>query len=502
MRELRPYQQNAYQAIRDSIANGVKRIVVQGPCGFGKTLLSATIADGVVRKGKRMAFVVPAVQLVDQTATEFFNEGITDIGIIQADHPMTDWSRTIQICTPQTLQNRDRFPEADVVIFDEVHRWFSIYEKWMSHPDWKNVPFIGLSASPFTKGLGRWFDSLLVAATTQELIDLGYLSPYRVFATGHPDLSGVKVIAGEFSEKPLSEAMMKGTLTADIISTWLKLGENRPTFCFCVDRAHAKSVQERFIEAGIPADYQDANTPQDERREIKKRFHDGTTKVVCSIETMILGIDWDCRAIIWARPTKSSMLYIQGTGRGLRTADGKSNCIILDHAENTQRLGFISDIFIDQLDDGRDKPKTERQASLPKECPSCSALLAPGVRICPVCGFEKKPAISGIIEDDGELQEIKPGLLPKKKKGAKVEYTMAEKGQFYAELKGYAQEKSYKDGWSARKYMEKFGGWPDWSIKYVAPCTPSMKTASWIRSRQIAWIKSKKYAEQQAGAKT
>lgn len=496
--ELWEHQTNAIQALRDSVRQGVRRIVLMSPTGSGKSALSAAIVESALEKGKRVAFCVNAISLVTQIVEMFWHEGITDIGVIQARHEMEDWSKRVQVCSIQTLRRRKEFPKADIVIFDECHSLHERHKQWLTHPDWQDVPFIGLSATPYSKGLGKYFNTLLVAATTQELIDKGVLSPFRVFATGHPDLSGVKIVAGEYHEKQLSDAMMKGTLTADIVRTWQEKWGKGKTLAYGVDCAHAKAIQERFIQAGHTCGYQDAYTSESERREIKRKFHNGDYEIVSNVATLTTGVDFDCRCLILARPTRSLILFQQIIGRALRTAPGKKAAIILDHSDSTARLGFVTDIHIDHLDDGRDKPKSDKKpAPLPRECKSCTALLAPGVKVCPCCGTERKVGVSGIIEEDGELQEIKPHTLPKKKKGEKREYTMAEKGQFYAELKGYAAEKGYKEGFAAVKYKERFGGvWPDHSIKHVTPVTPSMTTRSWLRSRQIAFAKSKKYTEQ------
>jgi hypothetical protein len=93
------------------------------------------------------------------------------------------------------------------------------------------------------------------------------------------------------------------------------------------------------------------------------------------------------------------------------------------------------------------------------------------------------------MERDGELREV-TGIVPKYRKH---EYTMAEKSQFFAELKAYGLEKQYKPGWASMKYKEKFSVWPDWSIKDIAPAPySSAATAMFIKSRQIAWAKSKR----------
>ena len=195
-------------------------------------------------------FTVPAIELVDQTLEKFHREGIHDIGVMQAQHQRTNSSRPIQIASIQTLMRRE-IPRADLVFIDEAHRLFSFYGKWFTDPAWNNIPFIGLSATPWTKGLGKLYEELIVAATTQDLIDLGFLSKFRVFAPAHPDLKGVRIVAGDYHEGELADRMNKAPLVADIVSTWLKHGRGRPTLCFAVDRAHAKHIQEKFIEAGV-----------------------------------------------------------------------------------------------------------------------------------------------------------------------------------------------------------------------------------------------------------
>jgi DNA repair protein RadD len=489
--ELRPYQTEALANIRDSVRGGIRRLVVQAATGAGKTKLAAAITLGAIQKNSRVAFVAPAIGLIDQTVESFYAEGIRSIGVIQANHEMTDRSQPIQICSIQSIQRRG-FPEAKVVIFDEIHRLHDAHKEWLTHPDWKNVPMIGLSATPWTKGLGRYFESLLIAATTPELIEQGYLSPFKVFSTGHPDLSGVKVVAGDYQENQLSAAMQGGELTADIIRTWKDKWGKDKTLCFGVDKAHAKSIQERFEHDGISCGYQDAETTADERREIKRKFHNGEYQVVSNIQTLTTGTDWDVRCLILARPTRSEMLFVQIIGRALRTAPGKDYALILDHSDTTAKLGFVTDIHHDSLDDGKAGAKAkpqERKEPLPKECEACAYLMPPRTPTCPNCGHERKPVCS-IMEQDGELVEIVPGQL--RKVGSKKDWTYKEKHVFLAELKGYALQHGYKPGWAGMKFREKFGEFPPRYMDQIEPATElSPGVALWIRSRNIAWHKAR-----------
>jgi len=494
--ELRPYQQEAIEAIRQTVRGGVTRLVVQAATGAGKTKMAAAVVEGARSKGNRIAFVVPAVSLIDQTVESFYDEGIKDVGVIQANHMMTDWSRPVQICSIQTLQSRKAFPAANAVIFDECHRLHETHKQWLTDPEWQKVPMIGLSATPWTKGLGKYFQSLLIVATTKDLIDQGYLSKFRVFATGHPDLTKVKLTAGDYNEGQLSDAMQKGALTADIIGTWQKLWNKGKTLCFAVDKAHARSIQERFEQAGVSCGYQDAETPSSERSEIKRKFHNGDYRVVSNIQTLTTGVDWDARCLILARPTRSEMLYVQIIGRALRTAEGKDHALILDHSDTTSRLGFVTDIHHDQLSNGQPLPPAERRDPLPKECSKCTFLKPPRTRVCPNCGHEAKAPINSLYEDDGELIEFVPGKivagnLQRVNNPQKV-WTEQERKVLYKELKGYAETHGYKETWAAVKYKSKFGGWPPkaWG-RLVAAQMPSPGTLLWIKRDNIAWAHSK-----------
>ncbi len=500
MRELRDYQIAGLDAIRQSVRQGVKRLVVQLPTGGGKTLCAASIANGAMRKGTRLAFCVPRIALIDQTQEEFYKEGLSDIGIIQAAHPMTDWSRPLQICSIDTVRSKGVFPDTSVVIFDEVHLFYKAHREWMEkHPE---AIFIGLSATPWAVGLGKYFETLLVMETLGGLIEKKWLSPFRVFAAAHPDLSKVKIVAGEFHEGQLSTAMQEGMLVADIVKTWKDKWGKPKTLCFAVDLAHARSIQQRFEEAGIACGYQDAKTPPLERREIKRKFHSGEYPVVVSVGTLTIGIDWDVRCVSYCRPTRSEMLFVQIVGRGLRTAADKNELLILDHSDTTQRLGFVTDIHHEHLNTGKDKdkakaPEKERIVALPKECKSCGYLKPARMPVCPNCGM-KVQLTSGIIERNGELIEVTSPSTLKTRKAAR-EYTMEEKAKFYAGLKAYGIQKGRKEGWAAHSYRDKFGAWPDWSIKNIPPADyPPIEIVMWVRHRNIAFAKSKRRTEMQA----
>lgn len=485
-RALRPDQLDAIGRLRQSLAAGHKRPLLQAPTGYGKTMVASAIVESALAKGKRIIFVVPALSLIDQTISAFQTEGITEIGVIQGMHEMTNWDQPVQVCSVQTLMRR-KAPMADVVLIDEAHRWFDFYGKWMFDEAWRKIPFVGLSATPWTRGLGRFFDDLIVAATTQDMIDRGHLSDFKVFAPAHPDLKGVRTVAGDFHEGDLGKAVNTPILVADTVQTWLDRAQDRPTFVFAVDRVHAKHLQQKFQERGVATDYVDAYTDRIEREAVRSRFHRGETKVVCNVGCLTTGVDWDVRCIVLARPTKSEMLFVQMIGRGLRTAPGKDHCLVLDHSDTHLRLGFVTDIHHPKLDMGRERVVAERGIALPKECPQCAFLRPPKVAKCPQCGFIATP-VNGVQSADGELEEL-TGRKAKKPKA-----TMAEKEVFYRGLLFIAQEKNYKPGWAANKYREKFKVWPN-DFRQTEAAEPTPEVRSWVKSRQIAYAKGRAKAD-------
>jgi DNA repair protein RadD len=481
--ELHEHQQVAEAQLRESLRSGHRRPIIQSPTGSGKTVLAAAIVEKALAKGKRVIFTVPKKSLIDQTVERFNEAGIRAIGVVQAQHPDTDASQPVQVCSIQTLRRR-KLPEADLVLVDEAHEVHDFHREWMEKPEWKNIPFVGLTATPWTRGLGKLYDDLLVPTTTTELIQKKFLAQFRVFAPSHPDLAGVKTVAGDYHEGQLSAVMSEAKLTADVVKTWLEKGEDRPTLAFCVDRAHARKLADEFNSNGVVCGYVDAYTDRRARNELGEAFRARHVQVICSVGTLTTGIDWDVRCIILARPTKSEILYVQIIGRGLRTGVGKDHCLILDHSDTTLKLGFVTDIHHGELDDG--KPNRSAKTSVaeekkPMECPSCKALK--NTHICPSCGFA--PQRQGQLKvRDGELVEL---TFRKGKKD------LGQPQSVYSGLLWYGERQGYRPGWAAVQYKNAFGAWPDGLAKRSEPA--ALELQQWIKSRQIAFAKGRANAE-------
>ena len=481
MRPLRDHQVSAMAMLRQSLGTGHLAPMFQASTGFGKTRVMAEITLGALAKGKRVLIIVPALSLVDQTVAALRDEGIDDIGVIQGIHEMTNSAAPVQVASVQTLAKR-KMPICDIVLVDEAHCWFKFYEKMIADSKAIRRPVIGLSATPWAKGLGKHYDDLLQVISTEELIQAGFLSRFKVFAPSHPDLEGVRTLAGDFHEGDLAEAMNKPDLVADVVSTWQQRAEQRPTLCFAVDRAHAKELQNQFLAAGIPAGYIDAHTDREERARIRHRFHAGEIKVVCNVGTMTKGIDWDVRCIILARPTKSEMLFVQIIGRGLRTAPGKDDLIILDHSDSHLNLGYVTDIHHTALDDGKKRiARTRERKALPKECAKCQYLRPKKVRTCPNCGFT--PEVQCEVEvEDGDLVELNR---------KSVRHAIEKKALVYGQLLTISKRRNYSKHWASHKFREYFGVWPN-DVGWAPQCEPTPEILGWVKSREIAFAKSRR----------
>jgi superfamily II DNA or RNA helicase len=445
---LRPHQTKAINLVKLSLGKGLRRVVIQAATGFGKTLLASKIIEGALSKDKRVIFTAPAVSLIDQTVEAFEAEGIRGIGVMQANHPRTDKTAKVQVASVQTLARRE-IPEAALVIIDECHIRAKVVERLMTErPD---VFFIGLSATPWAKGMGLLWQDMVTPCEIGDLIEAGYLSKFRVFAPDIPDMSGVKTVAGDYSEAGSAEVMEGNALMASVVETWLEKGENRPTLLFGVNCAHARQLFEAFLRAGVAAAYCDAYTDSVERKLIERRFRAGEIKICCSVRTLTTGIDWPVSCIVDAAPTKSIMLHVQKIGRGLRVNEGTEDCVILDHAGNSLRLGLVTDIHRTELDTTKpgEKPKAEPTEKLPKECANCAALHT-GLT-CPFCGHERKP-VAGVETVDGILVEIGT----KKSK----EPTKADKQRFWS-MALWLDDSRRKGGRLAKGlYKGAFGVWP------------------------------------------
>jgi DNA repair protein RadD len=475
---LRPYQIDALENLRDGIRNGFRRQVLQLPTGSGKTRVAAAITELVRSKGKRVLFLADRIELIDQASMRFDAEGI-DHGIIQGQHFRWHPELPVQIGTIQTLLNREAM-KFDLIVVDECHAGGKRLNDWITKQD---AVVIGLSATPWAKGLGKIYQRLIVGTRVRELIEMGFLVDVEAYAPSTPDLSGVKVVAGEWVESELAKAVDTPRLVGDIVTTWIQYGEGRQTIVFGVDVAHSKHIVEQFRAAGVDAAHVDGYENAEARRDTIRRFRNGQLRLISNVGILDKGFDVpEASCIVMARPIRSSlMLHIQQIGRVMRPAPGKTNAIILDHAGNLLRHGFPTDELPEELDDGKKKAKAEAkpQEKQPKLCPKCKAVKRPGVHVCPKCGFAPERQ-NEVFHEAGELAKVE----------RKPKLSTIDKADLYAQIKFVQEERGRKDGWAAHKFREITGVWPN-HYRDVEPKPASTEVRNKLRSLDIAFAKAK-----------
>ena len=291
-------------------------------------------------------------------------------------------------------ETRAALERVTLIVMDEAHIRFRHHQAIVEHLPQARV--LGLSATPLREGLGLMFGQMVKGPSYADLIGRGFLVSGRYFLPHAEDirqgLGAVGVAStGDYVTSQLSALMRRRTIIGDVVEQWRERGENRRTICFAVDRAHSKELCDAFQRSGIAAEHIDLHTDEAERAEIFKRFRNGRTRVLCSINVLAVGFDEPLASCaILARPTLSLTMHIQQIGRVLRAADGKQDALILDHAANVLRHGKVEDFDppeLSTIDKQTDRAsRTHESDYFP--CPSCRAVMSPGQRVCQECGHE------------------------------------------------------------------------------------------------------------------
>lgn len=487
--QLRPYQQAAISSLVKFVDAGKKRVVLYAPTGAGKTEIGMEIIRRALALKRKIIFVCNRIELVKQTSRRIERANIPH-GIIQGSNTCMTWE-PLQVCSIQSVDKRG-YPAADFIVIDEAHgtAGSKAYQRLMEF--YKDKYIVGLTATPFARGMaktypwGQMWEDITSAATIQELIGEGFLVDVDIFSPGEPDLSKVKIVAGDYNEEQLGVAVDKPELIGDIVLHWKRLANDKSTVCFATNIAHSKHIVEQFKAAGITAEHLDCYTNDDDRRKILERVMSGETKIISNVGILQEGWDFPaCEVLILARPTRSLIRYIQMAGRILRPFKGKQKATILDHSGTCRRLGFPTDDLPLFLDDGkpkdkkvREKEERDRSKNEPIVCPSCSAVLAHSNSKCPRCGHEFPKNKNTVHTMAGDLVQLK------KRKGKLLEMPTADRMKTYAELRGYARDRGFKEGWAWYKCKELFGSTPREKPFAVKPTDETLKLIKYLNIRR------------------
>jgi len=402
--KLRHYQADCAPAVIDYIKKHKgSHPLVALPTGSGKTYCIADLIKKLRAKWDTDVLVLSHVkEILEQnhaSLSEYLDEpiGLNSAGLGRREH------KTITVAGIQSVyRDHSRYARGVIIIVDEAHL-ISPKEDTMYKTFFAGLPksiIIGFTATPFRLGdgliygTGRNFNALVYDWTTldrfQQLVDEGYLCSLTTKRTQlEMDTAGIKLKGGDFNEKQLSDKFNRKAVTEAAIKEILAAGVNRNKWLiFAIDISHAEHIAETLIRNGIrcaPVHSKMSDSGFDRTKTVEG-FKNGKYRAVVNVNILTTGFDEPgIDLIAMLRPTKSPVLHVQSLGRGSRTLDGKENCLVLDFAGNTARLGPINDVLV--IEKGKGKGGGD---PITKECPDCYSILAPAVRVCPDCGHKFK----------------------------------------------------------------------------------------------------------------
>lgn len=435
---LRPYQQDVIARARTYYEAGGRRLLIQAPTGAGKTITFTFIVTRTVENGGTALILAHRQELIGQAYDKLTKAppvglGIPEalVGVIMAQDARTRPSAPIQVASVQTVASRIArrgarpdggswraeelgLPPARLVVTDECHRAVSASYQAINglYPD---AFHIGMTATPYRldgRGLGEFYDELVVSASVEQLIAGGWLVRSRVYSHAvKADLSGVRTgRGGDYDERSLTEAVDRDVLVGNVVDHWLSHAGGARTFVFGASVPHARHIAERFAWQGIPAAFVGADTPRADRARALADFRAGRLLVLCNYDVFTEGTDVpECKCAVLARPTKSESVYRQSVGRAMRAIDGwpeLTTCVVLDHAGSALRFGLPEDAQEFSL---RGRERRGGGEAPTKECPGCWRVIPANAATCPECGWlfgEERETGALLKEKDGQLVEV------------------------------------------------------------------------------------------------
>lgn len=429
---LRHYQNVAPHVIGYVRRTKTKHPVVGLPTGSGKTYAMADLIKQVREQFGTQALIISHVKEILEQNEASFNKYL---GSKVAVYSAGMGRREIGPITVAGIQSIYRRPEDfkghNLIIIDECHTVSpeadTMYRKFLAGIG-KHI-CVGFTATPFRLGTGpiygsgQLFDDLIIDWCTgdryDQLVKEGHLSPLTMRRTQlEMDVSDIKITGGDFNEKELALKFNRDAVTQEAIKEVLAAGKHRKKWLiFAIDIAHAESIAETLIRAGIkcaPVHSKMSESGFDRHSTVRK-LKDGKYQAAVTVNVLTTGFDDPhIDLICLLRPTKSPVLHVQSLGRGSRVADGKENCLVLDFASNCSRLGPINDPLV--LIKGKGKGGGD---PVMKACENCDSLAHIAVRICPECG-QKFPIQHGLSTTAIQI-ELEGG--PKWLKVDSVEYS-------------------------------------------------------------------------------
>ncbi len=410
MLQDRSYQTEAVGAIYNYFATKKGNPLVAMPTGTGKSIVIARFLESIFRSypNQRVLVLTHVKELIEQNYDKLKTvwpnapAGINSAGLGRNDflHPI------IFAGIASVAKKAMYFGHVDLVLIDEAHLLSpnenTMYQKFLSellktNPAMKVIGFTAtkwrLGHGDITEGEGAIFTDTCFDITTMHafnrLIAEGYLAPLIPKHTrALLDVDGVHMRGGEYIQSELQNAVDRDEITAAALREALEMGHDRRHWLiFCAGVEHAINVAQMLTSMGFPCATVHSKMTDAERDKNIADFKAGRVRAITNNNVLTTGFDMPgIDLILMLRPTASPVLWVQMLGRGTRPFScaewTKENCLVLDFAGNTRRLGPINDPVVPRR-------KGQKGGEAPvKLCGSCATYNHASVRFCVCCGQE------------------------------------------------------------------------------------------------------------------
>lgn len=460
---LRPYQSQCQTDIENSDCRNILAVL---PTGAGKTVLFAHILRE--HKGASCA-IAHRQELVLQISIALAREqirhkiiGPKDVVKLCVNVHMVELGRSYYDPTAQCavagvdtlIRRKDNLRHwsnsVSLWVQDEAHHLLHENKWGVAAGMFPNARGLGVTATPMRadgKGLGcnydGVFEKLIVGPSMRELINMGYLTDYRIFAPASDiDLTNVTLskATGDYNFRGLTRAVHRSHIVGDVVKEYLKIAPGKLGVTFATDVLTATNIAEQFNSNDVPAAVVSAKTSNAERVAVIRKFKNKEILQLVNVDLFGEGFDLPAIEVVsMARPTKSYGLYVQQFGRALRLMIPDKYYSFWDQLTDTQRKEHISNsdkpvaLIIDHVNNvdnsrgGHGLPDAPKQWSLERRhrksrskigeilvrtCPQCAAVYERTFPCCPYCAFRVRPTQRSLPEHvDGDLTELDPSKL-------------------------------------------------------------------------------------------
>lgn len=339
--QLRPYQEEAKEKIKEQWNSGVKKTLLVLPTGCGKTIVFADLTKDLVQEGERVLILAHRQELLTQAADKIKSTTGLKCSVEKAQESCLNSFFRITVGSVQTLMRPQRLNKFannyfDTIIVDEAHHCLSeSYLRVLNHFTESKV--LGVTATPDRgdmRNLGSVFESLAFEYTLPRAIKEGYLAPIKALTVPlRMDLSGVGVQAGDLRKADIASAL--DPYLEAIADEMLNYCKDRKTVVFLPLVSTSQKFREILNNKGFKA--AEVNGESKDREKVLEDFAKNKYNVLCN--SMLLTEGWDCPdvdCVVVLRPTKVRSLYAQMVGRGTRLSPGKAELLLLDFLWHTK----------------------------------------------------------------------------------------------------------------------------------------------------------------------